>query len=173
MGCRYALDVNTNSLDVLNHKRLLDSARADPSAVSFQVRPVDVFTGVDFGRRPSSNLLERESSFEGMVGSMGSFRSRSARQLPRPAFGSSPNLQALVLEAEERLGDPSGSAAVFYEVTIASIDQPKLLSRLSECLGDMGLNICEAHAFNTREHFTLDVFVVNGWIGEGTEEFEE
>ena len=39
---RYALDVNTDSLDVLNHQRLLDSARADPSAVSFQVRPVDV-----------------------------------------------------------------------------------------------------------------------------------
>lgn len=54
---RYALDVNISSLDVLNHKRLLDSARADPSAVSFQVRPVDVVlnqhgnTAVD--RRPS------------------------------------------------------------------------------------------------------------------------
>lgn len=39
---RYAKDVNVSSLDILNHKRLLESARADPSAVSFQVRPVDV-----------------------------------------------------------------------------------------------------------------------------------
>ena len=39
---RYALDVNIDSLDVLNHKRLLDSARSDPSAVSFQVRRVEV-----------------------------------------------------------------------------------------------------------------------------------
>ena len=39
---RYALDVNIDSLDVLNHKRLLDSARGDPSAVSFQVRRVEV-----------------------------------------------------------------------------------------------------------------------------------
>ena len=39
---RYALDVNTDGLDVLNHKRLLDFARADPGAVSFQVRTVDV-----------------------------------------------------------------------------------------------------------------------------------
>lgn len=103
------------------------------------------------------------------------------RPLPRPAFGSSPNLQALVLEAGERAEAQQASnvhaslsaAAVFYEVTIASIDQPKLLSRLSECLGDIGLNICEAHAFNTRDHYSLDVFVVNGWFGGGSEEFEE
>ena len=39
---RYALDVNINSYDIINHQRLLNSARADPSAVSFQVRTVDV-----------------------------------------------------------------------------------------------------------------------------------
>lgn len=39
---RYALDVNTDSLDVLSHKRLLDEARSDPSTVSFAVRPVEV-----------------------------------------------------------------------------------------------------------------------------------
>lgn len=55
---RYALDVNISSLDVLNHKRLLDSARADPSAVSFQLRPVDVVTGSDLARRPSFGSLD-------------------------------------------------------------------------------------------------------------------
>ena len=30
------------SLDVLSHKRLLDEARADPTAVSFAVRPVEI-----------------------------------------------------------------------------------------------------------------------------------
>lgn len=52
-ACRYAWDVNINTLDVLNHKRLLDSARADPSAVSFQIRPVDVVGGIDMARKPS------------------------------------------------------------------------------------------------------------------------
>lgn len=87
------------------------------------------------------------------------------------------------MEAEEKMGEAqqqgSGSshaaaATHFFEVTIASIDQPRLLSRLSECLGDIGLNICEAHAFNTRDHYSLDVFVVNGWFGAGgSEELEE
>jgi len=34
--------------------------------------------------------------------------------------------------------------------------------------GDLNLNICEAHAFNTHDRFSLDVFVVNGWSGEVT-----
>ena len=50
--------MNINSLDVLNHKRLLDSARADPSAVSFQVRPVDVVSGTDVAKRPSFGSLD-------------------------------------------------------------------------------------------------------------------
>lgn len=63
---RYALDINTNSLDVLNHKRLLDSARADPSAVSFQVRPVDVVTAAGYtsssDRRPSFSSSDQPLS---------------------------------------------------------------------------------------------------------------
>lgn len=59
---RYALDVNIGSLDVLNHKRLLDSARQDPSAVSFQVRPVDVAPGLhgsaNMDKRPSFGNLD-------------------------------------------------------------------------------------------------------------------
>uniref|UniRef100_A0A1D1ZPD5 non-specific serine/threonine protein kinase n=1 Tax=Auxenochlorella protothecoides TaxID=3075 RepID=A0A1D1ZPD5_AUXPR len=183
---RYAFDVNIESLDVLNHKRLLDSARAEPSAVSFQVRPVDVITGTGIAGRVPSNSFLTEGSLEthqsaSLTPPPLSPLRHLPRPLPRPAFGSSPNLQALVLEAEERMEAQASSnvhaslsaAAVFYEVTIASIDQPKLLSRLSECLGDIGLNICEAHAFNTRDHYSLDVFVVNGWFGGGSEEFEE
>jgi serine/threonine protein kinase len=101
---------------------------------------------------------------------------KSGRSFPRPAFGSSPNLQALVLESDDRSeGGDSRSEALtnFYEVTIASVDQPRLLSRVSEALGDLNLNICEAHAFNTLDKFSLDVFVVNGWTGKGVDDLEE
>ncbi len=49
---RYALDVNLDSLDVLSHKRLLDEARADPTAVSFAIRPVEIIVP----KHPSGNL---------------------------------------------------------------------------------------------------------------------
>ena len=39
-----------------------------------------------------------------------------------------------MLEAEEGAKDSVLSDTNFYEVTIASVDQPKLLSRLSEAL---------------------------------------
>lgn len=32
--------------------------------------------------------------------------------------------------------------------------------------GDLGLNICEAHAFNTSDRFSLDIFVVDGWAAD-------
>jgi hypothetical protein len=59
---RYALDVNISSLDVLNHKRLLDSARADPSAVSFQVRPVDIVSGTG-NKVAAAEAMDRRPSF--------------------------------------------------------------------------------------------------------------
>ncbi len=60
---RYALDVNISSLDILNHHRLLQSARNDPAAVSFQVRSVDVgivptYNSSGSDRRPSFGGLD-------------------------------------------------------------------------------------------------------------------
>lgn len=125
---RYALDVNISSLDILNHHRLLQSARNDPAAVSFQVRSVDVaivptYTSSGSDRRPSfgglDTLLSEVRAWEHIVSYVANSnfmgvwagtdvlhlalqpssaqavaRSLSRHSgLPRPAFGSSPNLQ--------------------------------------------------------------------------------
>ncbi|PNW71561.1 hypothetical protein CHLRE_16g659400v5 [Chlamydomonas reinhardtii] len=166
---RYALDVNVDGLDVLSHKRLLDEARADPTTVSFAVRPVEI-VGPRADGVSSPHELTRANS-------------KKLGQLCRPAFGSSPNLQALALEVGERAEGHEAEASsgpgpreehpVFYEITIASVDQPKLLSRLSEALGDLGLNIREAHAFNTNDSFSLDVFVVDQWQPQPGQNLEE
>lgn len=157
---RYATNVNTQSLDILNHKRLLDSARSDPTAVSFQVRSVDVM-GMH-GNKSCGSFGSQANSYQHLraIGDM-------SKSLPRPAFGSSPNLQALVLESDDNPDTVDSSLYVFYEITIASVDQAKLLMRLSESLSDIGLNICEAHAFNSKDKFVLDVFLVNGWQDPG------
>ncbi|XP_062163679.1 serine/threonine-protein kinase STY17-like isoform X2 [Alnus glutinosa] len=41
---------------------------------------------------------------------------------------------------------------------------------LSSLLSDVGLNIQEAHAFSTTDGYSLDVFVVDGWALEETEQ---
>lgn len=159
---RYATNVNTQSLDILNHKRLLDSARSDPTAVSFQVRSVDVM-GLH-SNKSCGSFGSQANSYQHLraIGDI-----NMSRSLPRPAFGSSPNLQALVLESDDNPDATDASLYVFYEITIASVDQAKLLMRLSESLSDIGLNICEAHAFNSKDKFVLDVFLVNGWQDPG------
>ncbi|KAF5826901.1 kinase-like domain-containing protein [Dunaliella salina] len=176
---RYALDVNLDSLDVLSHQRLLNEARADQTSVSYAVRPVEILVqrSASSGQHPTQGCDMASSP-------QGHRNQRRGGMLPKPAFGSSPNLQALALEAayekeaghtggdsamEENnsgveaqgLGGCSTEAKVFYEITVASVDQPKLLSRLSEALSDLGLNIREAHAFNTTDRFSMDVFVVD------------
>lgn len=173
---RYALDVNTDSLDVLSHKRLLDEARLDPTTVSFAVRSVEVLHS---RVRESSDGLP-SPAFPEASPRRGIMQPMRRQPLPKPAFGSSPNLQALALEFGERAdasndGSQADAAAdsTFYEITIATVDQPKLLSRLSDAMGDLGLNIREAHVFNTTDAFALDVFVVDGFNSEMGESLEE
>ncbi|KAH9655010.1 serine/threonine-protein kinase STY46 [Citrus sinensis] len=97
---------------------------------------------------------------------------------PPPAFGSSPNLEALAIEANNSHnldGDNSVHANVqfsrpMHEITFSTDDKPKLLSQLTALLADIGLNIQEAHAFSTVDGYSLDVFVVDGWPYEETEQ---
>lgn len=40
------------------------------------------------------------------------------------------------------------------------------LFQLTSLLSEIGLNIQEAHAFSTKDGYSLDVFVVDGWENE-------
>uniref|UniRef100_A0A7N0T0N7 non-specific serine/threonine protein kinase n=1 Tax=Kalanchoe fedtschenkoi TaxID=63787 RepID=A0A7N0T0N7_KALFE len=92
-------------------------------------------------------------------------------------FGSSPNLEALALqgtefveEDEETTGQDDGFSKALHEITFSSDDKPKLLSQLTSLLAELGLNIQEAHVFSTTDGYSLDVFVVDGWHNEETED---
>ncbi|KAF8700772.1 hypothetical protein HU200_034128 [Digitaria exilis] len=50
-----------------------------------------------------------------------------------------------------------------HEIIFACDDKPKLLSQLTLLLGELGLNIQEAHAYSTSDGYSLDIFVVDGW----------
>lgn len=59
---------------------------------------------------------------------------------------------------------------LLHEIIFSSIDRPKLLSHLTALLSEVGLNIQEAHVYSTKDGFCLDVFVVDGWETEETDE---
>ncbi|CAJ1976964.1 unnamed protein product [Sphenostylis stenocarpa] len=62
------------------------------------------------------------------------------------------------------------SSIPVHEIIFSAVDKPKLLSQLSALLSDIGLNIREAHVFSTTDGYSLDVFVVDGWPVEETDE---
>ncbi|KAL4572829.1 hypothetical protein LXL04_019615 [Taraxacum kok-saghyz] len=152
---RYALDVNVERAeDVLMHKRLLSLAHDSPSGPVFDVHLVQV--------SPSSEDLVNCSS-----------PGKSIH--PPPAFGSSPNLEALALEGngDNAVNSLTNFPRPMHEITFSTDDKPKLLSQLTSLLAEIGLNIQEAHAFSTVDGYSLDVFVVDGWPFEETEELRE
>ncbi|KAI3745247.1 hypothetical protein L1987_58356 [Smallanthus sonchifolius] len=166
---RYALDVNVERAeDVLMHKRLLSLAHDPANGPALDVRLVQVCSVTEIN---SDDLVNYSSS--------GKQISHSIH--PPPAFGSSPNLEALALEAME-LSASNGNSDVnthknfprpLHEITFSSDDKPKLLNQLTCLLAEVGLNIQEAHAFSTVDYYSLDVFVVDGWPHEETEELRD
>ncbi|EPS58804.1 hypothetical protein M569_16009, partial [Genlisea aurea] len=160
---RYAVDVNLERPeDVLMHKRLLQLAHDPNNGPVFDVRLVQVVPTLDV------NSEDSESSHNIKRGRFSIH--------PPPAFGSSPNLEALALEAskmETQVRDNGVSddfVRPLHEITFSTKDKPKLLSQLTSLLAEVGLNIEEAHAFSTIDGFSLDVFVVDGWPLEEVEE---
>ncbi|KAK9183692.1 hypothetical protein WN943_024037 [Citrus x changshan-huyou] len=162
----YALDVNVERAeDVLMHKRLLHLAHDPRNRPAIEVRLVQVHP-----------VSDRNSAVSSLLDSEVPAQRQSIH--PPPAFGSSPNLEALAIEANNSHnldGDNSVHANVqfsrpMHEITFSTDDKPKLLSQLTALLADIGLNIQEAHAFSTVDGYSLDVFVVDGWPYEETEQ---
>ncbi|CAH8338582.1 unnamed protein product [Eruca vesicaria subsp. sativa] len=156
LPARYALDVNVERAeDVLMHQRLLESALDPHNRPVIQVRLVQVQPpGISATSDSLTNQPDQTSSLS----------SRKSIH-PPPAFGSSPNLEALALVASNEEGDNSApnNSRPLHEITFSTIDKPKLLFQLTAMLAELGLNIQEAHAFSTTDGFSLDVFVVDGW----------
>ncbi|XP_023540082.1 serine/threonine-protein kinase STY17-like isoform X1 [Cucurbita pepo subsp. pepo] len=177
LPARYALDVNVDRAeDVLTHKRLLQLAVDPAKRPVFEVRPVQVYPSANENLFNSSCLdpsmmEDAQSSFNCSI---------KHGNHPPPTFGSSPSLEARALQAIKYGVEDRDSALnampcfsrPMHEITFATTDKPKLLSQLTSLLADVGLNIQEAHAFSSVDGFSLDVFVIDGWPYEETEELK-
>ncbi|XP_054786507.1 serine/threonine-protein kinase STY46-like [Prosopis cineraria] len=173
---RYALDVNVErAADVLTHKRLLRLAHDPAHRPAIEVRLVQIYPISDGN---SADSIHPDVPREEACQTSPNYPRRLSVH-PPPAFGSSPNLEALALEAdksEDEEHSVHGSAKYsqpMHEITFSTDDKPKLLSQLTSLLAEVGLNIREAHAFSTTDGYSLDVFVVDGWPYEETQQLKE
>ncbi|GMN34880.1 hypothetical protein TIFTF001_004949 [Ficus carica] len=165
---RYALDVNVErAQDVLMHKRLLQMARDPATRPAVEVRPVQVQTHREEWKRGPLMLANK-----GMANEKGNIH-------PPPAFDLTPDLK-LALEANQlclhnwdrTMNSSHLHSRPMHEITISTNDKPKLFSQLTSLLSEIGLNIQEAHAFSTIDGYSLDVFLVDGWTLEETEQLK-
>ncbi|XP_009109275.3 serine/threonine-protein kinase STY17 [Brassica rapa] len=170
LPARYAMDVNVERAeDVLTHQRLLKLAEDPATRPVFEVRCVQVSPSLnghsaDIDASDPAVKEDAQSSYH------------SSRVLAPPTFGSSPNFEAFTQAYKHHAEDDDSAVNAqfpnsrpMHEITFSTIDKPKLLSQLTALLGELGLNIQEAHAFSTADGFSLDVFVVDGWSQEETE----
>ncbi|XP_064949688.1 serine/threonine-protein kinase STY46 isoform X6 [Musa acuminata AAA Group] len=176
LPARYALDVNVERAeDVLTHKKLLELAKEPANRPVFAVRLVQVSPVPDGSQADFS-----DSNAPGIGDSQSASTYFRQSVHPPPAFGSSPNLEALALEASrQQVQDEDNFASAppyprpMHEITFSTHDKPKLLSLLTSLLAELGLNIQEAHAFSTNDGYSLDVFVVDGWPCEETDRLKD
>ncbi|KAG0580913.1 hypothetical protein KC19_4G210100 [Ceratodon purpureus] len=99
--------------------------------------------------------------------------SETHHSIPRPAFGNFTN----PLHVDDGdLGEHDDVFSSFgYEITIATTDRQGLLKYFTSALSDshLQLNIKEAHVFSTTDGMALEVFVVEGWLGDEAEELRQ
>ncbi|KAJ7523571.1 hypothetical protein O6H91_18G054700 [Diphasiastrum complanatum] len=180
LPARYAWGVNTERVEyVLTHKKMLQGAISG-NYPAFHVRSIHVpkasIENENVPFHPCTEVSPNEDESESPR------RTRSRQSMhSAPSFGSSASFNALAFDAEKsdqesNCGDvssPSRAHAPMHEVTFSTIDKPKLLSQLSALLVDVGLNIREAHVFSTVDGYSLDVFVVDGWHSEDTQDLQQ
>ncbi|CAN8257763.1 unnamed protein product [Cochlearia groenlandica] len=168
LPARYALDVKIERAeDVLTHQRLLKLAEDPATRPVFEVRSVQV-SPINSGESDPS--LEEDAQSSNPSGYGTSYRIEIDLKRLKTSFDILIN--NLLFIKLRLVGDVMlccMSSRPMHEITFSTIDKPKLLSQLTSLLGELGLNIQEAHAFSTVDGFSLDVFVVDGWSQEETD----
>ncbi|XP_062101055.1 serine/threonine-protein kinase STY46-like isoform X2 [Humulus lupulus] len=152
----YAQDVNVErAQDVLMHKKLLQLAHDPATRPAFEVHLASALGSQERVEMPWSYASKQSIH-------------------PQPAFDLSPDLRH-ALEANQlciQNFDQTMNSRPMHEITISTNDQPKLFCQLTSVLSEVGLNIQEAHAFSTIDGYSLDVFLVDGWALEETEQLK-
>ncbi|KAL2346204.1 hypothetical protein Fmac_000204 [Flemingia macrophylla] len=151
---RYALDMNVErAQDILMHKRLLDMART-ATGPAVEVRLVQIRSTAasrsskSFYSHLQSKVCPQDSCIPG--------KRHDSSIVPRPSARQLMWNFLLVIANYKPM----------HEITISTNDKPKLLCQLTSLLSEIGLDIQEAHAFSTIDGYSLDVFVVGGWVIE-------
>ncbi|KAJ1273574.1 hypothetical protein BS78_06G292200 [Paspalum vaginatum] len=164
----YSIDLDVDRAeDVLLHRKILDEC-ADPDK-----RPVFHVRFLKSEPRDQAPLDSQDNPMEN-GNSGGSLTSTLRGSEPRGVEPCERRMEDLSLHRRKAVDDSQASSARrdlhVHEIIFSTVDKTKLLAQLSTLLSEVGLNIREAHVFSTTDGFCLDVFVVDGWETEETDD---
>ncbi|XP_043811800.1 serine/threonine-protein kinase STY46 isoform X3 [Manihot esculenta] len=163
---RYALDVNVERAeDVLMHKRLLELAHDPDNRPSIEIRLVQVHPVSD-GTSVDSNLSDTPHKGDAQS-SRKSWFQWSAFILHLPLVH---HLTLKPLHLKQLNTKMMMVIILCMQIQCSLVIDLVQNSQLTSLLAEIGLNIQEAHAFSTVDGYSLDVFVVDGWPNEETEQ---
>ncbi|KAL3638899.1 hypothetical protein CASFOL_016806 [Castilleja foliolosa] len=167
----YGLDINMDRAeDVLLHQKLLAGAKDPDTRPVFHIRFLEnVCTrDDDSDGEPVSSAPPVSFPHDSVNDGVQSLTDRNCGG----DFETCSKLEDLNLDVGNNTNEKRHEAlhTPIHEVIFSTLDKPKLLSQLSALLSDIGLNIREAHVFSTTDGYSLDVFVVDGWHTEDTED---
>uniref|UniRef100_A0A7R9Y6T4 non-specific serine/threonine protein kinase n=1 Tax=Prasinoderma coloniale TaxID=156133 RepID=A0A7R9Y6T4_9VIRI len=160
---RYRSDMMADRAgDVLMHMNLLRSVReSDGKLPAFNVRRVVMGAGAAGGADEDGSGHSGGIAIESPE--PGTPQLAEPGSLGRPTFGSYTDISSLVKSPSDDLSElmAEQERAQRFEITFADRDRPRRLHLMSRCLGEVGLDICEAHAFSTNDRYLLNVFIAS------------
>ncbi|KAJ6954116.1 hypothetical protein NC652_005755 [Populus alba x Populus x berolinensis] len=181
----YGLDVNMDKVeDVLLHQKLLAMAKDPEKRPVYHIRFLEKLRTTTEGNGEQQFITMTpiprpvcDTDDEGVVPSQKRIKDCKIEFEPWSKLEDL-NLDVRKsskdMEVRYHPGDVSRRQEVshvpIHEFIFSTVDKPKLLSQLSALLSDIGLNIREAHVFSTTDGYSLDVFVVDGWPVEDTDD---
>ena len=139
-------DTTRNKSSVCCTCREVDVQRANPALSDVAPMMEDTPTAMMAESEPQGVAIRPNGSRDGSHSRHGGLRA--------PTFGSSVTLTMGATDPEQ-VGT--------YEIAVSARNKPRLLSRVSASLFEVGLNIAEAHVFCTDDGLALDIFIVTGW----------
>ena len=111
-------------------------------------------------RNNQQQQQEQMNHGRGMHGGNLTFYGASTSSSVYSEEGSEDHLAAQALKENEQ---------PFYSLAVACINRPRVLSEISTAVNDCGLDVHEAHIYNLKDGYVLDVFTVYGWKNDDEE----
>ena len=111
-------------------------------------------------RNNQQQQQEQMNHGRGMHGGNLTFYGASTSSSVYSEEGSEDHLAAQALKENEQ---------PFYSLAVACINRPRVLSEISTAVNDCGLDVHEAHIYNLKYGYVLDVFTVYGWKNDDEE----